>query len=905
MKTKFTLFFLLTLSLVNAQVPSFATKKSLGNNMTARKDPSMVAINNKLYIYGGYSGTYPEDFSEYDPTSGAIVKLMPKKYDSRAGRDVFLATAHNKIFAIGNTTITEYDFVTKKWLPTVNLTTPSGFDAAKSFVINNDIYIISKTLNILYCYNISTRRGIQKASIPLDAGYTIPGMDLFTFVINGKGYAGGTPISPKNNTSYMGKFYEYNPEVNTWTIKADIPAVVINGIGVSVNGRGYAGTGFSYNANNQRHKSYYWFEYIPSLDVWYEKQDFMNLSDPLTMVNRGRANASGASIGTDIYLFGGLAPSTGYNDSSDRYEDGLYKYDTTIDAWFIINEELGKNRTSASGFSYNGKIYVGGGQDNESLNDFWEYNPDINNWTQKADLPSIYYERATGEIGGKGYFVGGFSRDVDPNNIISNSKITDELIQYDPLINIWTTKLPYPGGKRTGMTAFVYNNMLYAGFGNGPSVFGNSNSFYQYDPILNSWAEKSPAPFSGSNLSSFVLGNIGYVISYYPNLIGKYNFNANTWTTETHNLQYNDQDRNNFAFTFNGNGYALVKGGSTDILTRYNPSNGSWTQVTNLPFKNRSQTIITSNNGIYLAFGAPGQEHPQRIAHSNDLNLLKFNASASSEYGNFQSKVHWSMDEPFLCGTGNLSPGASHSVYDNKGDLLSTLIAGSTGIVGPCFKITSKDLSIPFLTETRNFGRSIIETGMYLNKSLYHSDSSNDGLSTLRLYYTSVELNKLVSDFNLKYSTNKTITDIKLVVCRYNGIEDDNPLNNTVGTYSILNTSINTYGLDKYFDVNGGYLNVERKELYVVLLAGQNLSNEEFSSSKISIYPNPTKNILNISLDDKTTIDSIIITDLLGKKIIEQTNNPTTVNIEKLAKGVYVLEIYIDDKKETKKFIKE
>ena len=75
MKTKLTLFLLLTISLVNAQIPSFATKKSLGNDMVARINAGFAARNNKLYIIGGYANCSPKDFSEYDPSTGVMNKL--------------------------------------------------------------------------------------------------------------------------------------------------------------------------------------------------------------------------------------------------------------------------------------------------------------------------------------------------------------------------------------------------------------------------------------------------------------------------------------------------------------------------------------------------------------------------------------------------------------------------------------------------------------------------------------------------------------------------------------------------------------------------------------------------------------------------------------------------------------
>jgi hypothetical protein len=72
----------------------------------------------------------------------------------------------------------------------------------------------------------------------------------------------------------------------------------------------------------------------------------------------------------------------------------------------------------------------------------------------------------------------------------------------------------------------------------------------------------------------------------------------------------------------------------------------------------------------------------------------------------------------------------------------------------------------------------------------------------------------------------------------------------------------------------------------------------------IRIYPNPATQILNIRLDDNTAIERLIITDLSGKKILEQNGNATTVNIENLATGMYVIEVVAGGAKMVSKFIK-
>lgn len=84
------------------------------------------------------------------------------------------------------------------------------------------------------------------------------------------------------------------------------------------------------------------------------------------------------------------------------------------------------------------------------------------------------------------------------------------------------------------------------------------------------------------------------------------------------------------------------------------------------------------------------------------------------------------------------------------------------------------------------------------------------------------------------------------------------------------------------------------------------LSNNDFSinsDNNIKIFPNPSSSIFKIVSD--TNIDKITIFDTLGKEILTQSQNNNEVNIEKLSKGIYLIEITSENEKIYKKLIKE
>jgi alpha-tubulin suppressor-like RCC1 family protein len=84
------------------------------------------------------------------------------------------------------------------------------------------------------------------------------------------------------------------------------------------------------------------------------------------------------------------------------------------------------------------------------------------------------------------------------------------------------------------------------------------------------------------------------------------------------------------------------------------------------------------------------------------------------------------------------------------------------------------------------------------------------------------------------------------------------------------------------------------------------LSSESFESlDVVSLYPNPVKNILNISLENTSEIQKVVIYDVTGKQVKFQEGNTTSIYVEDLKSGFYLLEVAIDGKKEVKKFIKQ
>ena len=83
------------------------------------------------------------------------------------------------------------------------------------------------------------------------------------------------------------------------------------------------------------------------------------------------------------------------------------------------------------------------------------------------------------------------------------------------------------------------------------------------------------------------------------------------------------------------------------------------------------------------------------------------------------------------------------------------------------------------------------------------------------------------------------------------------------------------------------------------------LAIESFKENNFSIYPNPTTTVINIQKNTNLTIDSIVIYDVTGKKVIEENTNFNQINIQNISSGVYSLKIIADGKSTTYKFLKQ
>jgi N-acetylneuraminic acid mutarotase len=217
------------------------------------------------------------------------------------------------------------------------------------------------------------------------------------FNIGNKGYVGTGIVASYN---WRKDFWEYDPVANTWTQKADFAGGLrYTAIGFSIGDKGYMGTG-NYRSSPYVNATYYndFWEYNPITDLWTQKASVPNVRTSPFEAPKGRANATGISIGNKGYV--GL----GFHYYDTRLKD-WWEYDPVANAWIRKADFGGTQRYGASGFSIGIRGYVGGGGYYSIFNDLWEFNSLTNIWTQRLSVPGVgRFMPVTFAIGSKGYF---------------------------------------------------------------------------------------------------------------------------------------------------------------------------------------------------------------------------------------------------------------------------------------------------------------------------------------------------------------------------------------------------------------------------------------------------------------------------------------------------------------------
>jgi len=278
---------------------------------------------------------------------------------------------------------------------------------------------------------------------------------------------------------------------STWVQQADFGGgKVYDAASFVIGNHAYVATG-SNNAMYGYGLQKFMYRYDPSLDVWKRMAD-------LPPAGTATFQAVGFAIGEKGYVCGGVNNAT------------LWEYDHATNLWYqrtniprVIEEGIG--------FAISSKAYVGLGGVSiiDYKNDFYEYDPSKNKWTQLNDFPGTPRRGSIGfSMNGKGYAGLGY-KDIGSYN----KGYFKDLWEYDPLTDDWTRLPDFPGEVRQDAIGFGIDGAIYVGM-------GGINDFYKFDLKTKEWSILNYIPGSSRvHAFSFCIGtSIYYGGGMSPNL---------------------------------------------------------------------------------------------------------------------------------------------------------------------------------------------------------------------------------------------------------------------------------------------------------------------------------------------------------------------------------------------------
>jgi len=269
---------------------------------------------------------------------------------------------------------------------------------------------------------------LKKGDFPDSFNPGDEGSIAMSFSIGDKGYFG----------EIGGRFYEYDPVLNTIIPKANHPGFFGEHL-FNIDAKGYVA---SYNPSE-------FYEYNSTLDSWTKKTNFP-----------GNVALTGFSIG-----------ETGY--ALEDNEQRFYEYNSQLDEWTQKNDFPGPELLDAVSFTFDAKGYIAG------FVATYEYNPALDEWTRKADFDFMDADIRNAPIGfvigDKGYIGTGFyDTGIQP-------EVLSDFYEYDLRNDTWTRKADFGGGNRFGNLVFAIGSKGYTG-GGSDEFFNIYSDIWEYTP---------------------------------------------------------------------------------------------------------------------------------------------------------------------------------------------------------------------------------------------------------------------------------------------------------------------------------------------------------------------------------------------------------------------------------------
>ena len=413
-----------------------------------------AVVNNKLYVFGGWGGTYQNTVYEYSEPGGWSTRAtMPTPRNHGTA-----AVVNGRIYVIGGeggqpnlqqpqNVVEVYDPLANTWITTTtSLPTPQRFIGwSGTPTVDGQVYVTASTA--AYAYDPSTNTWQTLNVLPLNVGGNTVAVDGVLYVLNSQHILQGVPASRQTPIDWLEKTLLPIPASAFGYAVVDGKVYVVGG----------DSSGTSLNTLQR---------YDPATDLW---ETDTNHGGALAPLPQPRAVLYCGVISHKVHCLGGWQNGT--------YRGDHFIYDPAANSW-STGPAIPQYPIGQFAATVNNKLYVFGGWAGSYSNAVYEYS-EPGGWTSKAAMPTARNHGTTAVYNGKIYVIGG--------EAASQALSTVEM--YDPISNTWQTNLapiPEPLAWLGSSGSPVLAGLNY--------VLGPGQTAYGYDPQSNSWKTFNPMP---------------------------------------------------------------------------------------------------------------------------------------------------------------------------------------------------------------------------------------------------------------------------------------------------------------------------------------------------------------------------------------------------------------------------
>ena len=258
----------------------------------------------------------------------------------------------------------------------------------------------------------------------------------------------------------------YDPETNTWQRLADMPTVRAGAKTAVVDGKIYVMAGYAGKDNHGKNFKFLKAVemYDPQTDTWVRKQD----------MRIPRIQFGVGAVAGKIYAIGGLLDPKEEKPGLQGRIDLVEVYDPVSDTW-AKRADMPTRRDGVRTAVIDDTIYaIGGsgwpqvGAGGPALRTIEVYEPRVNRWRKRSDMPNLRKSFATIVIADKIYLIGGYTE--GGHGRLASTEV------YDPATKRWRLTPTPPAPTLPPFSTVVINGKIYA--------FGGTTEDREFSPTV-------------------------------------------------------------------------------------------------------------------------------------------------------------------------------------------------------------------------------------------------------------------------------------------------------------------------------------------------------------------------------------------------------------------------------------